>query len=254
MSFLQTLAMDATSLSPATMIVALGLLAPALIAAYQFFQKPSFYSASTTFALLLVFVGYASTVFVGLQTSNHHAYLVAFSTSSLGACSLIIVTALNLHRLLKHLQSSSGQYLRLFWASPQTALNCIAVLQTMALAFFGLSVVYASNLHSSSPIVGAGGALARVYAELRAIAAAKYAHISQSTTLVGILLVSLATWRYAPGPVERTQPSAEGWKRTALNNAPIVTAYATTVLLVSTSRVPNVCQHTNQLHRCAAYY
>lgn len=179
-------------------IFAIGLIIPNAISTTEFIHRPSWYRASSFLALMLVTVGYASTLFLSYHIEDHRAYMVAFVTSTFGACCLVIASITNLQRLLLPLRITHENRINVFKLSPGSVVRLLGLMQIASVAALALGCIYLARVHDRATIEGVADVLYRIQSQERSTALTLTAYILQTMTLAVIMVALLGVWRYVP--------------------------------------------------------
>lgn len=190
--------MDSLFSNSASAIFAIGLIIPVAISTMDFNTRPTWHRATSFLALVLVLLGYASSLFLSMHFQDHHAYLVAYTASTLGACWLVVASIMNMHRLFAHLQALAEVDIRIFRLSRKVAVAILCLLQTAAVACFAVGSKHLAIVHSEKPIQGLADVLARVESEERSKSSMLAGHVLETIVLVSFSIVLLGLWRYIP--------------------------------------------------------
>lgn len=193
-------------------LFAAGLVIPVALSTLEYMSRPTWHKAATFLALILVLLGYASSLFLSLHFEDHTAYMVAFGSSTFGSACLIVSSVLNLHRLCARLQHVEGQGRKftVFGVSPSAVVGLIGISQAAAVACFILGCVYLAIVHAGAPISNLADAMARVQSQDRSQAAMFAGYIAQTAGLCIFAMALLGLLRYVPARATPSRSAVEG--------------------------------------------
>lgn len=133
--------------------------------------------------------------------------MVAFTTTTFGACCLVVASILNLHRLLLRLQALEQSTPRVFRVAPSGIVGILGIGQAAAVACFVLGCVYLAIVHNGAPISNIADAMARVESEGRSSSSMFAGYMLETSVLCIFAIVLLGLLRYVPSRVSRSTVS-----------------------------------------------